>query len=540
MKFKTLKVESIEPRLFYLFSILNLIPIFLVKHYGALDAPLHLYQSNVIAELWKSNELFEQFYRFNPIIVGNLTSQFILGFFNFIFPAWIAEKILLSILILGLAFSFRYLILGINKKSSFISFLIFPFTYSTFFHLAYYNYVLGILVMLIVFGYWVRVENNLTVQKILVLLLLFTLLFLTHIFVYTFFVGSFGLYLLFSLFINLINKNKFTFRIFFKKTASVFVAFIPSLILLVIYGRSISGKVNVIRLSFSTLINDLISIRPLIGYNFPIESNENIYLFILLCFLFLYVIINRILHYRRSITSIDNASLNRNWLFNQTDFWLLLTFVFLLFYFIVPDKLTAGNISTRLNILLFTFLIIWLSLQRFSKITSAIALVIIIVYSINIRVVQNKFLTGLDKDIKEIKELKEYMEPNTVYYPFNFNPNWLKVHFLNYVGINDPYVSALLINCSGTFPIIDTRRELPVVMLGDTDLGNFCNLCSNWNKSHPKQIVDYVIIGGTIFFTGSDNFDDIKTVLDNNYNLIYTSSGKNVELYKIKNEFLNQ
>ncbi|RLD60757.1 MAG: hypothetical protein DRI95_15065 [Bacteroidetes bacterium] len=217
MKFKTLKVESIEPRLFYLFSILNLIPIFLVKHYGALDAPLHLYQSNVIAELWKSNELFEQFYRFNPIIVGNLTSQFILGFFNFIFPAWIAEKILLSIFILGLAFSFRYLILGINKKSSFISFLIFPFTYSTFFHLAYYNYVLGILVMLIVFGYWVRVENNLTVQKILVLLLLFTLLFLTHIFVYTFFVGSFGLYLLFSLFINLINKNKFTFRIFSKK-----------------------------------------------------------------------------------------------------------------------------------------------------------------------------------------------------------------------------------------------------------------------------------------------------------------------------------
>ena len=307
-----------------------------------------------------------------------------------------------------------------------------------------------------------------------------------------------------------------------------------------IYGRSISGKVNVIRLSFSTLINDLISIRPLIGYNFPIESNENIYLFILLCFLFLYVIINRILHYRRSITSIDNASLNRNWLFNQTDFWLLLTFVFLLFYFIVPDKLTAGNISTRLNILLFTFLIIWLSLQRFSKITSAIALVIIIVYSINIRVVQNKFLTGLDKDIKEIKELKEYMEPNTVYYPFNFNPNWLKVHFLNYVGINDPYVSALLINCSGTFPIIDTRRELPVVMLGDTDLGNFCNLCSNWNKSHPNQIVDYVIVGGTIFFSGSDNFDDIKTVLDNNYNLIYTSSGKNVELYKIKNEFLNQ
>jgi len=392
--------------------------------------------------------------------------------------------------------------------------------------------------MLVIFSYWVRVENNLSVFKILTLLLLFTLLFLTHIFVYTFFVGSFGLYLLFSLLLSLKNKKSFAIRVFIRKVISVFIAFIPSLILLVIYGNSISGTVNVIRISFPNLINHLINIRPLIGYNYPIESYENNYLSVLLCFLFVYVIIDRILLYRRSNNDQNSSLKNNVGFFKPADFWLFLTFVFLLFYFIVPDKLTAGNISARLGILLFTFFIIWLSLQRYSKITSIIALVIIIVYSINIREVQNKFLSEFEKDIEEIKELKEYMEPNSVYYPFNYNPHWIKVHFLNYVGINDPYASALLINCSGTFPIIDTRKELPVVMLGDTDLGNFCNLCSNWNKSHPKKIVDYIIIGGTTIFSSSDKHDDLKTILERSYNLIYTSSGKNVELYKIKKELL--
>lgn len=532
VKIKTFQFYSIETKLFFLFSILNLIPVFLVKYVGSIDAPLHLYQSNVIGELWRSNELFEQFFKFNPIIVGNSTSQFILAFFNFVFPAWIAEKILLTIYILGLAFSFRYLITGINKKFSFISFLIFPFTYNTFFLFGHYNYVFGIFVMLIVFGYWIRIENNLTIYKVLTLCILFILLFLSHMFVYTFFVGSFGLYLLFNLFISLKNQNtrKISFMLFFKKVAFVFLAIIPSLILWFIYGNSISGDIKLDRFSLSTLANDLVNIKPLIGYEYAIEKNENNLLFILLCFLVLYVIINRIFLYRKSNTRINNIS----GFFSSNDFWFLLSLIFLLFYFIIPDKLTAGNISARLSILLFTFLIIWLSLQQVSKIVSTITLVIIIVYSINIRVVQNKYLSGLDKDIREICELNEYLDSNSVYYPMNFNPNWIMANFLNYVGVNDPFVSAQLPNCSGTFPIIDTRNKLPVVILGNTDLDRFCYWCSNRDKSNPKKDVDYIIIGGATVLSNSNNFINIKTVLLDNYVIVHRSSDRNLELYKLK------
>jgi hypothetical protein len=188
---------------------------------------------------------------------------------------------------------------------------------------------------------------------------------------------------------------------------------------------------------------------------------------------------------------------------------------------------------------MFTFFIIWLSLQQVSKIVSTISLIVIIGYSINIRIIQNKYLLGLDADIIEVCEFKNYIEPNSVYYPINFNPNWIKVHFLNYVGVENPFVSAQLPNCSGTFPIIDTKKDLPVVMLGDTDLSKLCYWCSNWDKSKPQKYVDYIIIDGAKILSSSNEHATIRDILQNNYDLVQTSSKRNFELYKLKGKYLN-
>jgi hypothetical protein len=163
-----------------------------------------------------------------------------------------------------------------------------------------------------------------------------------------------------------------------------------------------------------------------------------------------------------------------------------------------------------------------------------ITVVIIIIYSINIRVIQNTHLTRLDKDIKEVCELNAFVEPNSLYYPINYNPYWIKIHFLNYLGVDNPLVSVELPTCYGPFPIVDTKNQLPVVLLGDVDLDKFCHHCSNRDKSHPSKIVDYIIIGGAKIFSSSDNYYDIKNILKDHYKIIYTSSRGNIELYKLK------
>ncbi|MCD4731966.1 MAG: hypothetical protein K8R74_15275 [Bacteroidales bacterium] len=348
--------------------------------------------------------------------------------------------------------------------------------------------------------------------------------------------GSFGLYILFSLFISLNDQKekKVIFVQFFKKTVSVFIALLPSLILWVIYWTSVSGYTKSLRFSVSQLINDLYNIKSLIGYEYSIEASENNYLFILLCILFLYIIIYRVRLYRKSKTGIIKHTLSLSSFFKPTDFWLLLTFLFFLFYFIIPDRLSAGNISARLSILLFIFFVIWLSVQKFSKILSAITVVIIVIYSINIRVIQNKFLTGLETDIKEICELNTFIEPNSVYYTFNYNQNWIKIHFLNYVGVDKPLVSAELSQCYGPFPIVENENQLPVVLLGDVDLNKYCHHCSNRDKTHPEKVVDYIITGWADNFSNSESYPGVKKILDDNYNLIYTSSRGYIQLYKLK------
>ena len=198
----------VEKYLFLLFALLNLLPLFLVKYTSSLDGPQHLYVSRAIVELWKSNELFEQFFKINNIIVGNWTGHFLLSVYHFFLPGWIAEKLLLATYMIGLAYSFRFLIFSINNKRSFASFLIFPFTYTTLYHLGYYNYCFATAALLLAFGYWLRIENKLNITNFFVFLMLVVLVYLSHFFVFVFFGFSLALYILVSFLNDIIFKKR--------------------------------------------------------------------------------------------------------------------------------------------------------------------------------------------------------------------------------------------------------------------------------------------------------------------------------------------
>lgn len=524
--------KSIERNLFYLFSILNVLPVFLVRQYASLDGPQHLYISNVIGELWKSNELFQQFFKFNDIIVGNWTGHFLLSVFNYLLPGWIAEKLLLATYLLGLAFSFRYLIFSIKGSSSFISFLIFPISYTTLFHFGYYNFNIATAVMLFTFGYWLRIENNLKISKALVLLLLITLLFLSHVFVYTFFGFSIALYLIITFISDfIINTDKRnTIRRSFIKLINILFASSVSLVLWYYYWASIPGYSKSSGFSFPELVEHLYNFRSLIGFHYQAESYVNNYLFVLLCFLLIFGIITRIIARKKSKNNSDSLF----GYFKKYDFWLLLSFVFLALYFIIPDRLSAGSISTRLSILFFLFLITWLSVQDYPRWITLVSVIIIIIYSINIRNVQMKFLYALEKDITEIKELNEYIEPNTLIYHENYSTNWIQLHSQYYIGVDKPVIHVTSPQCYGPFPVVWNKKQRPVVYLGGVDLYDFCSYCSSRDKTRPTLYVDYIIIWGANNFNQRKQNEKIGDVLEKYYEKVYTSSYGKSELYKLK------
>ncbi|GCD77529.1 hypothetical protein JCM31826_10110 [Thermaurantimonas aggregans] len=111
-----------------------------------MDGPAHLYNANIIAHLLRENESLSEFYMINKFWIPNWTSHAFLAVLHFIMPAWLAEKILISLYVIGMALSFRFLIKQINTKSVALSIMIFPFMYSFLFHLGFYNFSISFII----------------------------------------------------------------------------------------------------------------------------------------------------------------------------------------------------------------------------------------------------------------------------------------------------------------------------------------------------------------------------------------------------------
>ena len=171
---------------FFLFTVISIVPFWLVKYVPSLDGPTHLYNARIITELLKGDAYISQFFALNPVIVGNSTAHFTMAFLMFIFPAWLAEKLLLSSYIIGLALSFRYFAKSVNPSGSLLYLIIFPLGFNSLFLMGYYNFCIAFIPFFLVLGYIKRHENHLGIKEILWIALLFLGIYISHAVVFVF------------------------------------------------------------------------------------------------------------------------------------------------------------------------------------------------------------------------------------------------------------------------------------------------------------------------------------------------------------------
>ena len=142
-----------ESWVFALLCIVSILPFWIVRYVPSLDGPQHLYNSHVILQVLQGSEIFREFFRINEVVVGYWTGHFALSFFNLFFPAWLAEKFFLSAYVVGVVFSFRYLVRSIYpEKQNLLVYLIFPFVFHSYFMMGYYSFSIGSRIFLL--GLW--------------------------------------------------------------------------------------------------------------------------------------------------------------------------------------------------------------------------------------------------------------------------------------------------------------------------------------------------------------------------------------------------
>lgn len=492
---------------FLLFSISAVLPFLLVKYIPSLDGPQHLYNARLLAELWKGNEFIGQYFTFNPVLVGNMSSLYILAALMLIVPAWIAEKILLSLYIIGLALSFRYFIRSMQKQGSLVYLLIFPFGITSLFILGYYNFCLAFIPFFLALGYIRKYENRTGLKQLVVLMLLILLVYITHALVFIFFGFIISMHLIFDMGFTAFSRQAGRTRIaLIRKYLFILVAAIPSLTLWGIYFFSIkSGDQYNHSLSYrpvKDILNNLYHLSNLVGFHHEMERGPNLMTFWSVVILILLSFIPFHRYFPKYLKSFNLQDPDRlRWAFTALSL-LLLTFLF-------PDQMITGSMTARLIIVFFFATITWVSIQNIPKWIVLIVMSCILGAFAWHRSVHDFFYKQENLEIADIEKAWDYIQPNTVIFPFNCSDNWSHLHYHCYLGVDKPLVDIRNPQTDGKMPLVWNYTQMPAFLVGKLtqwDLGTEWAKANNHLEPRPA---DYVFIwkphlinsveGGTIF-----------------------------------------
>ncbi len=519
-----------ERYLFALFLAISLLQLWLTRYVPSLDGPQHLYNANVLVELLKGNELFRTFFSVNEVIVGYWSGHFFLTFFHLLFPAWLAEKLFLSTYVLGMVFSFRYLVRSINpSKGNFITFLIFPFVYHSYLLLGYYSFSIAAIFFFLSIGYWIRYYKVFTWMRVLVFALLTLGVFLSHGLVFVFFGITFVI-LFAAVFIHTgitEKRGERTARWFVTGLKSA-VAVLPSLVLWIIYIRSVMSINSAVvdpSFSFTELVKFLMRIRQLVGFHHELEAIGYIPVFILIAVLALTFL-------ALFLQNVKYGTARFSDLLDKRNAWIFVSLAFLGLYFFAPDRISAGSLTHRFGLFFWLALITWLAVQKFPKVFHIIALVVVLFSISYTRFVHQRFYHNLNRDIKELEELAVRMEPNSIVYSLNTSHNWIHLHFPLYAASDDPLVHLRNPQCQGQFPVVWNNEALPACYAGEKQV--VLPGSKGGGASGNSMEIDYITVFGHEKFVSDSTNAEWHAILNNDYERLYTTANGKAALYERK------
>ncbi len=490
-----------------------------------MDGPAHLYNARVIKEmLLADHEKLDSFYRLNGFPVPNWTGHFLLSAFLLFLPAYLAEKGLLLIYLVGLPLSFRTFIQTVSPDRPAFSYFIFPFTFSFLFTLGFYNFSLGLILFFTTLSYWNKVKHRRPeYQRMFTLFLFFTVTYFTHIFILAALLILIGLDIILPATHRWIRKKEGSKALFEKtldKTRLFLLPSLPLIVLSLFYTLNMPGG-DPSFMDTRTLIEDLSRMKGVISYQEGIEEPYTRTLFYLFCALTLFGIFKR-------IGMMDFPSLikgkgitERDLNIRSSDLWLFSALLFLGFYFILPESTgSAGAIVQRVRLFFFLLLIVWFAASKgFPKWLKVASVALLLYCHFNLLSFYRTVAGNLNEVALDCQAVAEQLPADSIVLPLHYSGHWLTGHFPNYVGVDKPMV--ILENyeaATGYFPLKWNKKGIPDIRLGtyaSSDLP-----CKHWmtnEKNAELQAGHVLVFGKKLKKKEGTCHDRIRSILDQEY-----------------------
>lgn len=530
-----LKAGQLEKYCFLLITFISLYPVFTGIVFPTLDGPAHLHNANLInALLFNEQSIIHNFVEINPEPVPNWLGHFLLSFFNLFLPAFIAEKLLFICYIIGLPYSFRSLVNRTHPENRLVSYLIFPFIFSSFFFLGFYNFNLSLILLFFTLSFWLKIyqNNHASTGAVIQLSLLITLTYFSHVFVFVILMAIIGLYLL----IGVIHRYAHTrengsgLRSFFlKQIKFLTLASVIPLLLFANYFFSREASTFNHYLSASDLTKNLTDMSIMKGLMSEEQPLINV-LFYTFLMLFIYAIYQRI---RSMIRSYKNTTHRRILsLLTSGDTWIVIALVLLAAYYVSPDVNDFGGvISLRIALLFYLSVLVWIIGQRLNKwIQLTVAGIFIIVHFLRIDFYVEK-TEGLREYGQKCYELSSAIQPNSVVLPLNYINNWLFLHFSNYIGADKPVIVLENYECTKDyFPLRWKMQTIPSPSIDGKSLQSIG--CNHWPYTANQAVkIDYIFVMGNFPEEPDACTSELMRLVQENYHLV--SDKGDVKLYQL-------
>jgi hypothetical protein len=525
-----------ELLLFSVATILNMIPFLSTHYFPSLDGASHLSNANIIAQLvFHHNDFFASFFSINPEPVPNWISHGILALLSLVMPLFMAEKILLFILLAGLPFAFRSLVHAINPRNLFLAFLIFPFSHPMFLFFGFYNFCFGGLFLILTLNFWVRQTGKpLQIRGMVMLFLLITATWFSHIAVYGLLLLLLGLHVMISALtsraIHETSIRTIVNRFIYRALALVITAG-PTLVLFAWFFISRPETREITYIPRRELLHHLLTMRPLISLNTAIEGRYTVILAILaacLALAGLAFLIYKSMPRVKIPSPLDRQeSLRMN-----AHFWWFLSgsIVLLLLYFVMPDAYgSASYTNLRVGFIFYLVIFLWLATLPFKRWIGILTVLVALTSNFLLISFYNKEIKNIAPIAADCAKAAETIKPNTLVLPINCIDNWFTGHFTDYVATVKPVIMAYNYESDfGYFPVVWNTKTRQNFYLGNPDEADHF---LTWEivKGNPTRPLDYVFILGSYDPEKDWFFGQLHRILTTHFELTY--SGPHCKLY---------
>jgi len=530
---KSKKWQLAEQVIFTVITIGSMIPLLTTQFFPSLDGASHLSNVNIINQLiFYNNKLFQQFFILNPEPVPNWTSHFLLALLTLVFPAFLAEKILVILLLAGIPLAFRRLLLTISPEKVIYAYLVFPFTHSMFLFFGFFNFCLSILFSLITLNYWLTHEQHgWKLKSMLMLTFLIAVTYFSHVVIFGVLLIAIAARVVVISVNDLIRNEKpwgKTLQAFFTKAVVVTGASLVPLFLFVYFFYSRPGTRQINFIPREELIQYLIRIRPLISFNTDSEGKITIVLFFILSILLLAGTVFFIVNLIKKPTfkeKIDPEGSPVAAPRRSMGPWLASTAVILLMlFFLLPDAYgTASYTNLRLEFALYLVVILWITTFRMPQWIGIAASIGAIYVHVHLLGYYTPIVRDLGKMATACHQAAEKIQTNSLVLPIYVNDNWFTGHFVDYISVDKPVLMVYNYECqTGYFPTLWNRESKPNFYLGSPSNPEAC-INFEENKGRPSLPLDYVFVVGNYDPAKDAFFSTLHRILQTYYIPVYTT-----------------